>query len=49
MSEGYKDKRNHLMWGINHRIYALRLISKPGSLNPMFGRVHNELMFRKQK
>ena len=34
---------------INHTIEALRLISKPSSLNLMFGTVHNELSKNKNK
>ena len=32
----------------NHTLVALRLISKPGSLNPVFARVHNELTKNKK-
>lgn len=40
MKEFYKDKNNHPMFGKNHTKEAL--ISKPGKLNPMFSRKHNE-------
>ena len=42
MIEYYKNKKNHLMFGKTHTKEALALISKPGKLNPMFGRKHTE-------
>ena len=42
MTEFYKDKDNHPMFGKTHTKEALALISKPGKLNPMFGRKHTE-------
>lgn len=37
MIERLKDKLNHPMFGKKHNEEALKLISKPGKLNPMFG------------
>jgi NUMOD3 motif len=34
----YKDKSNHPMFGQTHTSFALSKISKPGNLNPMFGK-----------
>ncbi|GAA5114496.1 hypothetical protein GCM10023339_20280 [Alloalcanivorax gelatiniphagus] len=36
--EHYKDKSHHPMLGQTHTKEALSLISKPGELNPMFGK-----------
>ena len=41
MIEYYKNKENHPMFGKTHTRKALSLISKPGELNPMFGRKHS--------
>lgn len=38
MIERYKDKTNHPMFGKSHSQKVLELISKPGVLNPMFGK-----------
>lgn len=35
-------KSNHPMWGKKHRPESLLLISKPGVLNPMFGKTHTD-------
>jgi len=35
------------MFGKTHKEETLQLISKPGELNPMFGKVHSE--YSKQK
>ena len=37
----YKDKTNHPMFGKKHDSFALAKISKPGKLNPMFGKSHS--------
>ena len=42
MVEFYRDKKNHPMFGKTHTKEARALISKPGMLNTMFGRKHNE-------
>jgi hypothetical protein len=50
MVDYYKDKNNHTahtpwcvgMFGKTHTEEALGLISKPGELNPMFGKKHSE-------
>ena len=36
-----KDKTKHPMYGKNHDTFALSKISKPGKLNPMFGKSHS--------
>ena len=36
-----KDKSNHQMLGKTHSSFALSKISKPGNLNPMFGKNHS--------
>lgn len=38
----FEDKNNHPMYGKTHTKEALALISKPGELNPMFGKKHSE-------
>ena len=43
MTEYYKNKTNHPMFGKTHTKKALALISKPGVLNPMFGIKHSEV------
>jgi len=37
----YKDKTKHPMYGKKHDSFALSKISKPGKLNPMFGKTHS--------
>ena len=37
----YKNKTNHPMFGKKHDSFALSKISKPGKLNPMFGKTHS--------
>jgi hypothetical protein len=37
----FVDKTNHPMYGKNHTPEALKAISKPGELNPMFNKSHN--------
>jgi len=34
------DKSNHPIYGKNHTFEAIKLISKPGLLNPMFNKKH---------
>jgi len=34
----FKNKSNHPMYGKKHTDFALNKISKPGNLNPMFGK-----------
>jgi hypothetical protein len=34
-------KTNHPMFGKNHTLESLSLISKPGELNPMFNKTHS--------
>ena len=43
MIKRYENKDKHPMYGKNHTKEALALISKPGELNPMFGRKHSEV------
>lgn len=43
MIKRYENKNNHSMLGKTQTKEALALISKPGKLNPMFGRKHSEL------
>ena len=40
MIQRFEDKNNHPMFGKTHDEDALNLISKPGELNPMFGKKH---------
>jgi len=35
-----KDKSNHPFWGKHHNEISKSFISKPGALNPMFGKTH---------
>lgn len=42
MVERFKDKSNHPFWGKHHDEISKYLISKPGALNPMFGKKHSE-------
>lgn len=37
----YIDKTKHPMYGKIHDSFALSKISKPGKLNPMFGKTHS--------
>lgn len=37
-----EDKSNHPFWGKHHDDKTKYLISKPGLLNPMFGKTHSE-------
>ena len=43
MSKRFEEKRNHPFFGKSHSKESLLLISKPGKLNPMFGKVHSAL------
>jgi len=43
MKDWYKNKNNHPMYGKTHKKETLSLISKPGELNPMFGKTRSEL------
>ena len=38
----FKNKHNHPMCGKSHSKEALALISKPGKLNPMYGKIHSD-------
>jgi group I intron endonuclease len=38
MLNWYKNKSNHPMYGKTHSALTRVLISKPGELNPMFGK-----------
>lgn len=38
----FKDKYNHPMNGKTHTDAVRKLISKPGKLNPMFGKQHSD-------
>ena len=40
--ERFKDKTNHPFWGKHHDAKSKSLISKPGLLNPVFGKTHSE-------
>jgi group I intron endonuclease len=40
MKNRFLIKSNHPMFGKNHDKFALSKISKPGILNPMFGKIH---------
>ena len=42
MIKRLQDKSNHPFWGKHHYEQTKLLISKPGLLNPMFGRTHSE-------
>ena len=42
MLKRYESKCNHPMYGKTHKKETLKLISKPGSLNVMFGKQHSE-------
>lgn len=42
MLKRFEDKSNHPMYGKSHTIEVRKLISKPGELNPMFGKKHSE-------
>ena len=42
MVERFIDKSNHPFWGKHHDDITKSLISKPGTLNPMFGKKHSE-------
>lgn len=42
MVKRLEDKNNHPMFGKTHDKDTLKLISKPGELNPMFGQKHAE-------
>lgn len=42
MKSRFVNKINHLMFGKTHNKVTLSLISKPGLLNPMFGKSHSE-------
>ena len=42
MVEFYKNKSHHPKFGQTHTKEALALISKPGELNPMFGKKQSE-------
>lgn len=37
----FKDKTKHPMYGKKHDSFAISKISKPGNLNPMFGKTHS--------
>lgn len=41
------DKSNHPMYRKKHTIEALKFISKPGELNPMFNKKHKNLSKQK--
>ena len=41
MVERFEDITNHPFWGKNHDERSKSFISKPGSLNPMFGKTHS--------
>ena len=41
MVERYEDITNHPFWGKDHDETSKSLISKPGSLNHMFGKTHS--------
>jgi group I intron endonuclease len=42
MVKRLENKTNHPFWGKHHDAKAKSLISKPGLLNPMFGKTHSE-------
>jgi group I intron endonuclease len=42
MKNRFKNKLNHPFYGKHHTLASLKLISKPGILNPMYGRKHKE-------
>jgi hypothetical protein len=41
-------KINHPMYGKTHKDSTRQLISKPGELNPMFGKEDNEITKKKR-
>jgi len=43
MLRRFEDKNNHPMSGNTHTIETRALISKPGALNPMYGKKHSSL------
>jgi len=43
MLRRFEDKNNHPMFGNTHTIEARAFISKPGVLNPMYGKKHSSL------
>lgn len=47
MLKRYETKSNHAMYGKKHRTDSLALISKPGELNPMFGKLHSSTTMEK--
>ena len=53
MIKRLEDKTNHPFWGKHHDDKAKNLISKPGPLNPMYGKTHclqsKNLMWIKRK
>lgn len=42
MIKRLEDKSNHPFWGKHPNEISKSLISKPGALNPMFGKTHSE-------
>ena len=42
MVKRLQNKSNHPFWGKHHDEIAKFFISKPGLLNPMFGKTHSE-------
>jgi len=42
MLKRFDNISNHPMYGKSHEEETLKLISKPGELNPMFGKKHSE-------
>lgn len=52
MIKRLEDKINHPFWEKHHDDISKSLISKPGTLNPMFGKTHSEetkLIMRSKK
>lgn len=42
MVKRFENKMDHPFWGKHHNEKSKSLISKPGELNPMFGKTHSE-------
>lgn len=42
----FKDKSNHAIYGKTHNHTVRKLISKPGILNPMFGKQDSEVTLK---
>lgn len=48
MLKRFQNKSNHPMLGKKHKTETLLLRSKPGKLNPMYGKQHNSITKKKK-